>query len=90
MTTFVLSIIDANLLVEFTLENQFVKGGYPIAYIHTRLYLHLSHVVYFNCNNNLVVEYKCILWLHVQPIVKHPSSHLDQIKLNPNYKRCFT
>ena len=27
MTTFVLSVIDANLLVEFILENQFAREG---------------------------------------------------------------
>ena len=81
MTTFVLSVIDANLLVELTLENQLVRRECPRAYIR---------MIILAFNNNLVLEYKCILWLQVQHIDKHPSSHLVQIKLNPNYKRCFT
>lgn len=34
MTTFMLSVIDANLLVELILENQFVRKECPRAYIH--------------------------------------------------------
>lgn len=34
MTTFMLSVIDANLLVELTLENQFVRRECPRTYIH--------------------------------------------------------
>ena len=34
MTTFVLSVIDANLLVELTLENQFVKRVSKSLYTH--------------------------------------------------------